>query len=267
MIKCADELLYLGSSRGTFLFAMDGRVKILAAFLSIFTVVALSSWLLTLPFTLGCLFLAWLSKAGVKPYLTRMVYPGLFAAIIALVQPFVYGHTVLYSLDAGFSIKLYSEGLDFAALLFTRIIAAVSILNLLTITTPLAVLLETFVWLRIPKTIVTITALMLRYVYLFIDEGTRIYRAQSSRGAFAGHLGYAAKLRNYSLLGAALIEGSLRRSNGTYLAMLSRGYNESSGLWEARKFLPRDLMAGLLVMMFLFTILALDKTGGAPWSL
>jgi cobalt/nickel transport system permease protein len=269
--KCADEMLYLDSSsgKGTFMFKLDGRVKILAAFLGILTTVTLGNWSLTLPFTLGCLSLAILSKVGVKQYLSRMVYPGLFAAFIALVQPFMFGETVLYSIDAGFiNLKLYTEGVGYAMLIFSRIIAAVSILNLLTLTTPMAVLLEALAWLRVPKTMVTLTALMLRYIFLFIEEGTKIYRAQCSRGAYADTLGYMAKIRNYSLMGAALIEGSIRRSSGTYRAMLSRGYSEGSRLCQSKKLLPRDVIAGFLVLIFLFTILVADKTaGGTLWTL
>ncbi|MDP6613335.1 MAG: energy-coupling factor transporter transmembrane component T, partial [Candidatus Hydrothermarchaeota archaeon] len=92
--------------------------------------------------------------------------------------------------------------------------------------------------------------------------------AQCSRGAYSDTLGYMAKIKNYSVMGAALIEGSIRRSSSTYRAMLARGYTEGSRLYQSKKVLPRDVIAGFLVLIFLFTILLADKTpGGAPWML
>jgi|TARA_B100002003_G_scaffold248643_1_gene282929 cobalt/nickel transport system permease protein len=261
-LQCADEFFNLDRniSKNSFLAKFDGRVKIIATFLGILTAVTLNNWILTIPFTIGCLILAIFSRVKINQYFFRMVYPIVFATFISVVQLFVFGNTIRYTIEINFiTLNIFNEGIVFGTLLFFKIIAAVSLLNLLTLTTPMIGILEALVMLKVPKILVTITALMLRYVFLFIEEGTAIYRAQCSRGAYSSTQSYISKMRNYSLMAVALIEASLRKSSRTYQAMVSRGHNEDSVLFQSKKVKLPDIVAGFFIVTFFITIFIVDK--------
>lgn len=99
---------------------------------------------------------------------------------------------------------------------------------LLILTTPIADLLSALGALRVPKTLVAMIALMIRYLSVLHDEATRLLRARSARSAAregfraGGTLLWRAQITG-GMVGNLFLR-SLERSERVYAAMLARGY-------------------------------------------
>ena len=85
------------------------------------------------------------------------------------------------------NLAIYDVGINFGLLIFTRCLAAVSVLNLLILINPMEKILDALRWFHIPSVIVDTMMLMFRYISLISDETARIHKAQESR------LGYRKK--------------------------------------------------------------------------
>lgn len=241
LLGCAREMLLLekfSSSQNALLFRIDARTKVLCAVGGIFIAAFLGSWISAVLVILLCATLARASKIPVKIYLARMIFPFIFGGFVGVTQLFLYREA----------------GVSFGALLFARVLAAASLLNLLSLTTPVTALLGALAWLRIPPIILNLTALMLRFIFLFARESSTVHAAMCSRLAFSPKLPIKERLRNFSALAGAVLLKSLKRAENSYIAMLSRGYSPDSRFYfhHQRELPGRDLaFIALAVILFL----------------
>ena len=97
-------------------------------------------------------------------------------------------------------------------------------------TTPIPHILAGLERLRVPRTLVAITAFMIRYGDLIGDELRRMHIARESRGAGSGRIGRAHAVATSA---GALFVRSYERGERVYLAMASRGYVGSMPVREA----------------------------------
>ncbi|MFQ5976011.1 MAG: cobalt ECF transporter T component CbiQ [Candidatus Hydrothermarchaeales archaeon] len=246
------------------LFKLDARVKVVIAVIGIFTSVLLKSWSITFLITAACLFLALSSKIPMKMYLERMAFPLVFGAFIAVVQPFTYGTKTQYVLNIGIlSLPVYNEGISFGMLVFHRVLAAASLLNLLTLVTPIVSILDSLSWLKVPKLMIDLTALIMRYIFVLAEESRKISASMVSRLGFSKHLSYKERIKNYGILGGVLILKSSKRAENSYLAMRSRGYSVDSKFYSSinGKLPKRDLAIGTASAIFFLFLFISDKLG------
>jgi cobalt/nickel transport system permease protein len=92
---------------------------------------------------------------------------------------------------------------------------------LLTNTTPFAELLRVLRRLRVPALLVTVLALMYRYLFVLIDEAERMQRARRSRTFGDGH---ARAWSSLATLVGQLFVRSTERAERIYAAMCARGW-------------------------------------------
>ena len=96
---------------------------------------------------------------------------------------------------------------------------AIGTMVLLANTTPFSALLELLRSLRFPPTLVTVLALLYRYLFILIDEAERILRARRARTFI--------RKGRWRILGTVLGElfvRSTERSERVYFAMRARGW-------------------------------------------
>jgi len=145
-------------------------------------------------------------------YLSKI--PGLYILKrILLLEPIVLGVAVLTLLEPG-GWAVFSTIVVKSTLCLTTMV-------LLSNTTPFAELLSLFRRAGLPSYMVTILALMYRYVYVLIDEAERMKRARASRTFKRAHNRIWNSLAS---LAAQLFVRSTERAERIYAAMRSRGW-------------------------------------------
>lgn len=238
---------------------IDGRVKIIVVFIAVFCTVALSHWEMALTVFFSCIALAALSRAPLKTYLKRLIYPSYIIIFVAIIQPFAYGSTIIATVPF-LGLPIYLQGINFAILIFTRCLAAVSILNLLILLTPITKLLDSLTWFRVPSSIIDVMMLMFRYISLISEESARMYKAQASRCGHSKSAGFFKKISNYGNIAGSLIVRSFDRALIVGNAMASRGYNGEYRLFSYQhKEMPRrDLIIGVAFILAMVSLVLVD---------
>lgn len=246
------------SKAGSALHRLDARVKFICAIVAVFGAVALTRSVDAVIPIIVCLVLVVYAHVSLKGYFKRLMYPTYVAIVVAVVQLFTGANVVATVPYLGWHI--YQEGISFAILIFARVLAAASILNLLITVTPMETLLDSLAWFRVPSVILDTTMLMYRYISVVSDEKARIYKAQESRCGYTKSVSVVRKLGNYGTVGGMLLVKSFDRALKVGDAMVSRGYTGTSSLFSytSKKMAKKDICIGILVVSAVVVLLLVD---------
>ena len=132
---------------------------------------------------------------------------------LLMLEPFVLGVAVLSLLQPG--------GLTVFLRLVARGTLCLSTVILLSSTTPFSEILRVLRRLRLPAILITMLALMYRYVFVLVDEAERMSRARASR-TFRRDRSRAWRTRG-NLIGQLFVR-STERAERIYAAMCARGW-------------------------------------------
>jgi cobalt/nickel transport system permease protein len=237
---------------------LDARVKFICAISAVFGAVALTNAWYAFAFIVACVVLVGYSRASLKGYFKRLLYPISVALLIAAIQMFSGVHVVEVVPFLGW--KVYAEGIVFGTLVFMRVLAAASILNLLITVTPMETLLDSLSWFRIPSVILDTTMLMYRYISVVNEERARIYTAQQSRCGYTKSVSIFRKLSNYGTVGGMLLVKSFDRAIKVGNAMVSRGYVGTSSLfsYSTKPFTKKDVALCTIVVAAVVALVLLN---------
>lgn len=154
--------------------------------------------------------------------LLRLVTPLAMAVIVLIIQLFFYGGTPLFSIHfAGFSLAGYREGLDIGLLTACRVMGGVSVILLLSLSTPADRLFRAAAWFKMPRVFIEISLLVYRYIFVLAEELITMRDAQRVR---LGYHSWRQSMRSLSTLGACLLLRAYDRAERVFEAMLVRGY-------------------------------------------
>jgi len=240
---------------------LDARVKLICAITAIFIIVSLSHWYVPLLFFGVCFGLVIYSRARIKVYVDRLLIPLALIAFIGIIMPFTYGTTIIARVPL-LTIPVYSQGIYFGILVFTRAISAVAVLNLLILVTPISSVMDSLAWFHVPGVLIDTMLIMFRYISILSDETERMYRAQVSRCGHSKSVGYFSRLTNIGNIAGSLLVRAFDRSIKVGNAMVSRGYTAKYSLFnkEIKKLPKLDALVGALVIAATFGVLIVDMT-------
>ncbi len=238
---------------------IDARIKVICAFTVIFGVVFLMHWQVPLIVFGISIALVLLSRSKLKIFFKRLLYPFIFIFFIAIVQPFTNIGNVVAVLPV-LNLAIYDVGINFGLLIFTRCLAAVSVLNLLILINSMEKILDALRWFHIPSVIVDTMMLMFRYISLISDETARIHKAQESRLGYSKKVSLSKKLFNFGTLAGMLVTRSFDRAIQVGDAMISRGYTGASNLftYTTKKIPRKDILIGSLVIIATLSLVLVD---------
>ncbi len=233
----------------------DSRIKILLSFLLITAITVMKHWYLPIAISLLCIIIAAKLKV-MRDYGKKLRFPLVLALFIFVTQGFTYG---VNAINLGI-FSVYSEGIEYGFLIFSRVFASASILLLLVITISENGLLESMRYFGVPKTMLDISSFMARYIKTFSSEGKKVKQAQESRCGFPKNAGFTKKMHNIASISGALIIRAFTKSEAVHKAMISRcwkpGFGYSSDYIPLNK---GDLALGIIISSGIFILLGLDR--------
>jgi cobalt/nickel transport system permease protein len=216
----------------SFLHRRDARAKIAGLFVLLLciglTPAAFAAWL----WLYALLPLAGLRAARIP--LSRAL------AFAAAVIPFALPVAVVQWPAAGWTMAL--------ALVVKSYVSALSALALVA-TTPLPKLAQGLVSLGAPRFLVLVTQFVYRYLFLVSEQAQHMRLAAASRGAAGGSRYSQARLRAAAGAVGVLFARSYQRAEGTYHAMLARGFSGKIHTVEAERLTVVDWVSLLLVVI------------------
>lgn len=243
-----DEL----ASKDSPIHNLDGRIKLISAILII--VIAAFSNNLIIPIVLEIFLLIVIAIAKLS-YINSfkrvaMLLP--FGGVIIIFQPFIHPGNVLWSYSW---ITVTDVGLNWAILLLVRIIVSLTSIVILSSTSPMQQIVASFRRLKMPKDLAMILSIMVRFLFVFIDELAAIRRSQKSRN-FHIHsklTPYKWRVKQVGYTVAMMFVKSYEQGERVYKSMISRGFSDESDLYNEKEKLQKSdyLYIGIIIILII----------------
>lgn len=214
-----DSIAHYNKLRGT-----NPKLKVLFALFTLLVCVLSKSIVVPIIVTATMIYLT-LFKAEVprNVYMKLLLIPVCFGALTLLLMIFMFGYEPWFSFNVlGFEIIAFKDGFGLGMLLFWRMVGGVTCTLFLALTTPFTELFYILKEIKIPESVLEISMMMYRYIFVLFNELIKIENAQKTR------LGYSSLKNTYKSLG--ILAGSLfiktwDKSETLHTIMNSRGYD------------------------------------------
>lgn len=208
--------------RATGLTAVDARLKV-AVVAVMLGANLVAGWVLSAALLAVCLgALTLVVRVRWVSVVVRMAPALLVSAMLVVLRGLTVPGRPLVSIHlpllAPFGVS--QEGLTAGADLAVVVLAGVSLLLLLGLSTPLPALLSALRWYRVPILLIELGMLMYRYIFLFVEETQRMRQAQRLRGP---DVPWHRAMGGFNSMGANLLIRSYDRSQRVYDAQRLRG--------------------------------------------
>ena len=212
-----------------FLQRLDPRVKIVSLFaLLLATAFLQHAWSLLAMYGVT-IVLALVSGLPLGFFVKRVwLFIPIFTGIIVIpaMFSFITPGTIVVPLWHwnGNPVGLTSQGINGAVIIVLRVAASVSLVVLLTLTTPWVKLLAALRALFVPKIFILIIGMAYRYLFLLLNAVTDMYQARKARSIGNDQGDVREGRRFVSATAGALFGKSHALSEEVHQAMVSRGY-------------------------------------------
>jgi cobalt/nickel transport system permease protein len=198
-------------------------------------------------------------KIPPKLLLLRLAMPLVMVVVVLVTQIFFYGTTPMFTVFFwGWHLIGYEEGLARGFLIMFRVIGGVSLILLLSMSTPTNKLFLAASWFRLPKIFVELTLLIYRYIFVLIEEVVTIRDAQKVR---LGYHNWHQSMRSLGVLGGSLILRAYDRAERIFEAMSARGYSGTIPVECTESFGRRDLVTVICLSTALAVFYLMGRLG------
>jgi len=254
--------------RDSLIHRLDARIKLVLALAFILTnaLIPSGAWPVYILLYALILSIEILSELGIGYVLKRSVlaFPFVLAALpLILTIP----GEALFSLTLGpRTISITYPGLERFISIAIKSWLSVQAATVLAASTPFPDLLVAMRAIGVPRLLVSIFGLMWRYLFVLVDEATRLLRARAARSGMSDEPGVKSggsiswRARVAGGMAGNLFLRAFDRSDRIYMAMVSRGYDGEARSLPLPGILPAHrvimvLCLGLLVVLLGFAYL------------
>ena len=215
---------------------------------------------------LATLGLAVASKLSLSFFVKRVwLFVPIFTGIVVLpatLNVITPGHVVVpLGTWFGHDIGLTAQGLTAAGLIVTRVAASISLVVLLTLTTPWAKLLAALRACFVPRVFVLVLGMAYRYLFHLLGAVTDMYTARKAR-TVARATDVRAGRSFVAASAGALFGKSHALAEEVHMAMVARGYNGDSRTVTAFQLRRYDLLFAALSLTAVAVVLGADRVIG-----
>jgi len=172
-----------------------------------------------------------LAKIPGRIYSRLLLVPLSFALLSAGVVAFMHGSgQTLFSVQLfGLNLAIREEGANLAVLLIARTFGGMCSLYFIALTTPMIEIFAVLKTLHIPQSVIELSMMIYRYIFVFLDQAAMIHSAQMMR---LGDAGTKNSLNSFAMLCSVLFLRSWEQGERLIVAMDSRCYDGKLDLME-----------------------------------
>lgn len=233
---------------------LNGPVKLISAIIIIVFTVFSQQIIVPIIMEIFLLLILYLSKVSIKDAFKRIVLLLPFGGAIIIFQPFIHPGNVLWTYSW---IQITDAGLNWAILLFGRLITSLTAIVLLSSTSPMQEIVASFRKLKMPKELAMILSITVRFLFVFIDELTTIRNAQKSRN-FNIHsklVPYRWIVRQVGYTITMMFLKSYEQGERVHKSMISRGFSDTSQLFNEKTQLEKSDYIYLISIITLMIVI------------
>lgn len=233
---------------------LNGPVKLISAIIIIVFTVFSQQIIVPIIMEIFLLLILYLSKVSIKDAFKRIVLLLPFGGAIIIFQPFIHPGNVLWAYSW---MQITDARLNWAILLFGRLITSLTAIVLLSSTSPMQEIVASFRKLKMPKELAMILSITVRFLFVFIDELTTIRNAQKSRN-FNIHsklVPYRWIVRQVGYTIAMMFLKSYEQGERVHKSMISRGFSDTSQLFNEKTQLEKSDYIYLISIITLMIVI------------
>ena len=161
------------------------------------------------------------ARISVKSYIKFLTIPIIFAVITCVFLIFFFGSGKVIFDTGLWGIGVTQSSLDLGIKTFCRCFACFSCLGFVTLTTPIADLLQCLHSIKVPVLFIDIALLMYNTIFIFLDQLYTMRNAQETR---LGYMGSKSTYKSLGMLFSNLFFRSLDKSETLQCSLDSRCY-------------------------------------------
>lgn len=233
---------------------LEGRIKLITSILII--LICVTSKELFIPIILEIMLLIILKIANLS-YIDSakrllMLLP--FGGAIIIFQPFIQPGNIIWSYSW---LHITDFGLNWAILLFVRMIVCLTTIIIYSSTTPLQEMASSFRKLKMPRDLAMILSIMVRFLILFIDELTSIRKSQKSRNfnIHSKNTPYKWRVKQVGYTIGMMFLKSYEQGERVHRSMVSRGFSDASEMFDEKKSPEKSDYAFIISIILIIIIL------------
>lgn len=195
-----------------------------------------------------------LGRTPLKLYFKLLLAPMGFAVVGVLIIAFFSGsgpEMLAFEL-LGSPLSIRTDGFELALLVLSRSFSGMCCLYFLALTTPMIELFAVLKASRLPESLIELSMLIYRYIFVFLDMALCIRYAQTVR---LGYSNFRRSIHSLGMLTSTLFIRSWEQGDKLFLAMNSRCYDGKMTLFEVHR--PVRATELLLTSAYFLSTLAL----------
>ena len=221
-------------------------IRIVCTLIMVMAIVATpdAHWLTWLIYGCGVIVLLGMSQVDLFKLYQRLAVESIFVSVSVLGILFRDGDGIVWQWGL---LKITMTGLLVFGSVLCKLGLTLVLMNLLTLTMPVPVLLQGLSILRVPRLLIAILGSMYRYLDLLVEEFTVMQRAAIARNLLAGKRWQRLVIGN--MIGSLFIR-TYDRGSRIHQSMLSRGYRGALPLQKSPKLNWRDQLALGFTILF-----------------
>ncbi|WP_459538462.1 cobalt ECF transporter T component CbiQ [Methanobrevibacter sp.] len=172
-------------------------------------------------FVLMGILVVGVARVSIKSYIKFLTIPIIFAVITCVFLIFFFGSGKVIFDTGIWGIVVTQSSLDLGIKTFCRCFACFSCLGFVTLTTPIADLLQCLHKVKVPVLFIDIALLMYNTIFIFLDQLYTMRNAQETR---LGYMGSKSTYKSLGMLFSNLFFRSLDKSETLQCSLDSRCY-------------------------------------------
>ena len=244
------------SSQDSIIHNLEGRVKLIAILMII--LFSVFSDRLIVPVVLECflLIVMYLAKLSFKESFKRVLLLLPFGGFVIAFQPFIHPGNIIWQGPYSW-LFITDTGLNWTVLLFARLLVCLTAIVILSSTSPMQEVVQSFRKLGMPRDLAMILTIMVRFLFIFVDELRDIRQSMTSRNfdPFNDKISYKWRVKQVGYSIAMMFLKAYEKGERIYLSMASRCFSDNSNLYHAKTIIGKPEYVYLAIIVGIIIVL------------
>ena len=233
---------------------LEGRIKLISTIFIIVVCVVSKEIFIPIALEVFLLIVMKMAKLSYFDSFKRLLMLLPFGGAIIIFQPFIQPGNVIWHYSW---LTVTDVGLNWAILLFIRLIVCLTAIIIYSSTTPLQEMASSFRKLKMPRDLAMILSIMVRFLFLFVDELAAIRKSQASRNfnIHGSNTPYKWRVKQVGYTIGMMFLKAYEQGERVHRSMVSRGFSDASEMFNEKKSPERSDYLYLLTIILIVIVL------------
>ena len=242
---------------------LEGRIKLISTIFIIIVCVVSQEIFIPLVLEIVLLVILKMAKLSYIDSFKRLLMLLPFGGAIIIFQPFIQPGNVIWSYSW---LTVTDVGLNWAVLLLVRMITTLTAIIIYSSTTPLQEMASSFRKLKMPRDLAMILSIMVRFLFLFVDELAAIRKSQKSRNfsIHAKNTPYKWRVKQVGYTIGMMFLKAYEQGERVHKSMVSRGFSDASEMFDEKKSPERSdymFLLAIIIIVIIIEIIIIKYSG------